>query len=194
MVKFIKIAALLVIGSFLLGGIALSQKKDEFDFLPDSGQELLIKILAKCPKCEPITTLAAAKRTQAEWKTYFTSKEALKGLTDKQVNELTAYMSVNFPTAKGKVPNVKNAASFPVGGRNLLLEKCMFCHLISLPVLSAPKNELGWMQLFTKADHKNVVEDMDEAKKKTLAKYLAMNFPIPKEKLPEELLEPAPGY
>jgi hypothetical protein len=189
----LKIAAWLVLLGFIFPGFAFS--KDEFAFLPDSGYELLLKALDKCKKCDSVATLASTKRTPGEWKAYFANQGALKGFDEAQVKELTSYLAINFPIPQKKITaNPKKPDFIPMGGRQLLLEKCMSCHLVTLPVLILHKNELGWRQLFTHSDHLVAVSKMDENQLKTLAAYLANNFPISEEKVPEALREPAPQY
>jgi len=189
----LKMVACLVLLGFIFPGFAFS--KDEFAFLPDSGYELLLKVLDQCKKCDSVGTLAAAKRTPGQWKAYFAEQGALKGLNEQQGRELTSYLAINFPMPKKKIPpNPKKPDFIPMGGKQLLLETCMSCHLVTLPVLILHKDELGWRQLFTHSDHLVAVSKMDENQLKTLAAYLANNFPISEEKVPEALREPAPQY
>lgn len=189
----LKIAALLVLLGFIFPSFALG--KDEFEFLPDSGYELLLKVLDKCKKCDSVATLASTKRTQGEWKAYFANQGALKGFNEAQGKELTSYLVINFPMPKKKIPaNPKKPDFIPMGGKQLLLENCMSCHLVTLPVLILHKDELGWRQLFTHSDHLVAVSKMDEAQLGTVAAYLANNFPIPEDRVPEALREPAPQY
>jgi len=188
-----KTAALVILGVWMIASLAFG--KDEFAFLPDSGRELLIKVVGQCKTCDGWETLANAKRTEGEWKTYLTSKGALKGTKDSQVKELTSYLAINFPMPKASIPkNPKKPDFIPSGGREILMDHCMDCHLVTLPALSTHKNELGWRQLFTHADHAIVISKMNEIQLKTLAAYLANNCPVPEETVPKELREPAPQY
>ena len=188
-----KIAAFVILGVLIIA--SLSFGKDEFAFLPDSGRELLIKVTGQCKTCDGWETLANAKRTEGEWKTYLGNKGALRGINDLQMKELTSYLAINFPMPKASIPkNPKKPDFIPKGGRAILMDNCMGCHLVTLPALSNHKNELGWRQLFTHADHAIVVSKMNEMQLRTLAAYLANNCPVPEETVPKELREPAPQY
>jgi len=187
------IAAFAILAVLIIASLAFG--KDEFAFLPDSGRGLLIKVIGQCKTCDGWETLANDKRTAGEWKTYLANKGALKGINDSQLKELTSYLAINFPMPKASIPkNPKKPDFIPRGGREILLNNCMDCHLVSLPALSTHKNELGWRQLFTHADHAIVVSKMNETQLKTLAAYLANNCPVPEETVPKELREPAPQY
>ena len=188
-------------GSFvflmILSGILLAGSPpavETFKFLPDSGRDLLLKVLDHCKQCDDLdpASLATTKRTSEEWKAYFTPKGVLGGLSEKQVKELTMYLAINLPLPEGQVPkNSKKLDFLPKGGKELLMEHCMSCHTVAAPCL-VERPEAGWENLLERGDHITVLEKLKKSEAKTLTSYLAINMPIPEEEIPEDLRVPAP--
>ena len=188
-------------GSFvflmILSGILLAGSPpavETFKFLPDSGRDLLLKVLDHCKKCDDLdpASWATTKRTSEEWKAYFTPKGVLGGLSEKQVKELTMYLAINLPLPEGQVPkNSKKLDFLPKGGKELLMEHCMSCHTVAAPCL-VERPEAGWENLLERGDHITVLEKLKKSEAKTLTSYLAINMPIPEEEIPEDLRVPAP--
>jgi mono/diheme cytochrome c family protein len=181
---------LMILSGTLLASFVLAN--ETFKFLPDSGRDLLLKVVDDCKKCDDLASLATTKRTSEEWKAYFTQKGVLGGLREKQVKELTAYLAINLPLPEGQVPkNPKKLDFLPKGGKELLMEHCMSCHTVAAPCL-VERPEAGWENLLLRGDHISISEKLKKSEAKTLTSYLAINMPIPEEEIPEDLRVPAP--
>jgi hypothetical protein len=181
---------LMILSGTLLAGFALAV--ETFKFLPDSGRDLLLKVVEHCKKCDDLAALATAKMTSEEWKAYFAERGGLGVLSEKQAKELTAYLAINLPLPEGQVPkNPKKLDFLPKGGKELLMEHCMSCHTVAAPCL-VERPEAGWQNLLERGDHISVLEKLKKSEAKTLTSYLAINMPIPEEEIPEDLRVPAP--
>jgi mono/diheme cytochrome c family protein len=176
-------------------GIALSisaMAQDELAFVPDSGREILFKVANKFPKSEGLTSLAAAgKKTPAEWKGYLAAKGVLAGLKEKQIEELVTYIAINSPFPKISGTAIKTA-DLPIGGKQIVLDKCQGCHSISIVVLSE-KPEVAWFNVLVRTDHAQVTEELKEIEVNTLTAYLAINMPVPEKDVPEDMRVPSLG-
>lgn len=183
---------LMILSGTLLAGFALAV--ETFEFLPDSGRDLLLKVLDHCKKCDDLdpASFATTKRTSEEWKAYFTQKGVLGGLSEKQVKELTTYLAINLPLPERQgTKNSKKLDFLPQGGKELLMEHCMSCHTVAAPCL-VERPEAGWENLLLRGDHVSVFEKLKKPEVKTLTSYLAINMPILEDEIPEELRVPAP--
>jgi len=166
--------------------------EEQLGFLPNSGREIMLKVLGICQKCDDLATLARAKRTEGEWKGYLSSMGGLEGLNERQVKELITYLAINFPLKKEIPGNPKKADSLPKGGKEILLANCLGCHSVSIVALSE-KPEAAWWNVLMRTDHAPVLEKLEEVEAKTLTAYLAINMPVPAKDIPEDLRVPSPG-
>lgn len=193
----------LVVG---LVGWALAQ--DQYDWMPDGGQALLMTTLDHCADCDDLKTLMQVDRSQEEWKTYFTErastredlseeeqqKGALAGLEEPKINTLTTYLSFNFPIPDEDIPDElpEDATEvLPPDGRDLTIDYCGSCHSLAVPV-NQDKEYVAWWNVVSGGSHQGI--ELNETELETLAHYLANNMPVPKDQLPEELEELPPGY
>ena len=181
---------MLILSGILLASFGLAV--ETFTFLPDSGRDLLLKVVEHCKKCDDLATLATAKRTEGEWKDYLSSRGALEGLSEKQVKELSTYMAINFPLKKETSGSVMKVDSLPKGGKEILLTNCLGCHSVAIVTLSE-KPEAAWWNVLMRTDHAPVLEKLGEVEANTLIAYLANNMPVPAKDIPEGLRVPSPG-
>ena len=169
---------------FLVPSLALAQ--DQFAFMPSSGPELLVEILDACESCDDIEALASLELEAEGWQQYFEEKGALEGYDGPQVEVLTSYLAINFPSAR-----VKDRNTLPRGGRSMAINNCQLCHSIAVPMTQA-RPLARWM------DHRSTVphDSLSLTAKEwdTLATYLTLVAPLPLEAIPEQLRRGAGGY
>lgn len=195
-------------GLVILFFLEIAQGEEDFPWLPKGECQNLLGMLASCSNCDPITSLATMKKSQEEWRTYFTQKKsnrknltpdqqkmgALAGYSKRQSDALTYYLSLNMPVAKGKLPSDPkkvNCSVLPLDGRTYLLEKCSLCHPIG-PILTQQRDMSGWRSAYAFPPHPEL--KLTKVELETLVNYLANNMPLPLEVIPKELQAELPGY
>ncbi len=204
-----KLSVLIAIGGMMiLFGLGIARGEEDFPWLPQGECQNLLGTLTTCSNCDPITSLVTMKKSQEEWRTYFTKKKstrknltpelqklgALAGLSKRQADALTYYLSINMPLAKGKVPSDPKKVTcsvLPVDGRTYLLEKCSLCHPIG-PILTQQRDMNGWRSAYAFPPHPEL--KLTKVELETLVNYLANNMPLPLEIIPKELQAELPGY
>lgn len=160
---------------------------DDFDFVPRGGAELLAEVLDGCAACEPLAVLASQEKTAEEWREYFAGHpDALQGLTETEIEELTNYLAVNFPAA-----GVQDVRGLPPDGRQLVLTHCMLCHSIAIAI-TQDRSLDRWREHRTIPPHDIVF--LTAQQWDTLAHYLTINTPVPLEEIPPVLREGGGGY
>ncbi|HSN19349.1 MAG TPA: hypothetical protein VLS49_01650, partial [Usitatibacter sp.] len=163
---------------------------DVFDFVPAGGRTLAAKALAGKPANDPARTMVAAKHTRDEWLAYFKAdgKAAAAGLDDKQKATLADYLAHNMPLAAGKAPANPSLANWekvlPPDGRDLTLEHCQSCHVITV-VVTQDRAKAQWLGTLNKPSHVGI--KIPPAQRDALADYLVLNAGIPIDQVPEEL-------
>ncbi|RKX79807.1 MAG: hypothetical protein DRP87_01610 [Spirochaetes bacterium] len=163
-----------------------------YDFMPKGGSDILLEVLDKCKNCDDIKNIVTTKRTQDEWKKYFSDKGALSGLSDKEVTTLVNYLAINMPIPQNKLPRRYNVNTLPPSGRLIAEERCTLCHPINVAMLER-RTYVAWYNLLVHSGDHNIIEHTEQ-EWDTLAHYLTANAPIPKESLPPELRELPPSY
>lgn len=182
--------------------------EDAFKFMPKGGREMFLEVLAGCANCDNIAALVTTPGTQQEWLKYFTGRQsslknpagdrktgALANLAENQAKTLISYLTANTPIPKEKLPKdtkkIDWTSLLPLDGRQLALEKCMGCHSIAVTVLNAADYR-GWGMILRKSDH--TATRLTDREAETLKHYLAINTPIPEDKIPPELKQSSGAY
>jgi hypothetical protein len=178
---------------------AKAPTEDVFAFIPDGGRTLLTKIMASRPPADEARALLAGKRTREEWVTYLQGRRgtvaALKPLSDKQLATLADYLSVHMPLPPGSVPTDLTRADWakvlPRDGRDLTLDHCQFCHIITVVVTQDRPRE-HWLGTMNKPSHVQI--KLGPAQRDELARYLVLNGGIPVDEVPEDLRAGGASY
>jgi mono/diheme cytochrome c family protein len=163
---------------------------DVFDFIPAGGRTLAAKALAGRPVGDPARTLVTAKRTRDEWLAYLKGdgKAAVAGLDDKQKATLADYLAHNMPLAAGKAPSNPSLPNWekalPADGRDLVLDHCQGCHVITV-VVTQDRAKAQWLGTLNKPSHVGI--KIAPAQREALVDYLVLNAGIPIDQVPEEL-------
>lgn len=172
--------------------LPLARAGDVFDFIPAGGRTLLAKTLASRPPADEVRALLTGTHTREEWLSHLRARTkaipALKGLGDEELVTLADYLSFNMPLPPAKVPANLAQASWekvlPPDGRDLVLEYCQSCHIITV-VVTQDRTKEAWLGSLNKPSHIEI--KLSRQQREALASYLVLNAAIPIDQVPEEL-------
>lgn len=180
-----------LVATLAAGALWAAQAADVFDFIPLGGRSLLAQVLAG-RKADDIQAITAAKHTRDEWSAYLkahaTQLPAVQKLTDKQMVTLADYMSFNLPLPPGKAPTSPTQANWekalPMDGRDMALEYCQGCHIITV-VVTQDRTKQAWLGSLNKPSHVGI--KLNAQQRDALTNYLVLNAAIPIDQVPEDL-------
>jgi mono/diheme cytochrome c family protein len=169
-----------------------AQTAEQLNFIPSGGRELLTTIANGKPPAAELTALLTGKHSREEWSGYLADHgkavPAIQRLSDKERQTLADYLSVHMPLPANQVPS--NLArtdwtrSLPKDGRDLTLENCQGCHIITVVVTQARK-KTTWLGTMGTPAH--AVIKITPQQREEIASYLELNGAIPIEDVPEDL-------
>jgi len=193
--RFISLAGCALAGIFsacLVQPLA-AQTVEQLAFIPAGGRTLLTDIAAsKPPPADELKPLLTGKRSRDEWSNYLKSRNpavpALQSLSDKQRLTLADYLSFHMPLPASQVPaNLTRpdwTRTLPKDGRDLALDHCQSCHIITV-VVTQERTKSAWIGTLSTPSH--AVIKFTPEQREELASYLEVNAGIPIEQVPEEL-------
>jgi hypothetical protein len=192
--RFMSLAACALAGMFsgyLVQPLG-AQTAEQLTFIPSGGRTLLTDIATSKPPADELKALLTGKRTREEWKGYLNAHSqgvpALQRLNDKLRLTLADYLSFHMPLPANQVP--ANLAStgwtrtLPKDGRDLALDHCQGCHIITV-VVTQERTKTAWLGTLSTPSH--AVIKFTPEQREELASYLEQNAGIPIEQVPEEL-------
>lgn len=192
--RFMSLAAcaLTVACSGYLAEPLVAQTLEQLRFIPDGGRTLLTNVATSKPAADELKGILTGQHSRDEWVSYLKAHgqtvPALKRLDDKQQATLADYLSFHTPLAADQVPaNPANAdwsRILPKDGRDLALENCQGCHIITV-VVTQKRTKTAWLGTLTTPSH--AVIKFTPQQHEELASYLELNAGIPIEQVPEEL-------
>ena len=166
----------------LMPASALCQ--EDFGFMPKGGKTLLFELTAKPAELREI---GSARRSEAEWRTFIAARKT--SMTERDVNELAAYLAINMPVPQGALPDTQDgaalAAAFPADGRELAWNQCQSCHSLFSGYLMQNRDVQGWRSIFLSPFHRNI--KMTAQERETFARYAAFSMPMKAEDVPADL-------
>jgi hypothetical protein len=170
-----------------------------FDFIPLGGRSLLSEVLESKPPAAEARGLLTGKRSRDEWVAYLKDRAktipALKDLDEHELLTLADYMSFNMPLAAAKVPADPAKADWqkilPLDGRDLALEYCQSCHIITVTITQDRSKE-HWLGSLNKPSHIEI--KLSKQEREALASYLVLNAGIPIDQVPEDLRAGGASY
>jgi mono/diheme cytochrome c family protein len=170
-----------------------------FDFIPLGGRSLLAQVFEKQAPAAEVKALLTGKRTREQWLAYLKGRTAslpgLQDLDDRQLLTLADYLSFNMPLPAAKVPADPAKADWqkvlPHDGRDLALEYCQSCHIITV-VVTQDRPADHWLGTMHKPSHIEI--ELTEKQREALANYLVINAGIPIDDIPEELRAGGASY
>ena len=192
--RFMSLAACVLAGLFsgyLVEPLA-AQTAEQLTFIPAGGRTLLTDIATSKPPADELKPLLTGKHPRDEWSSYFKSHDraipALQRLSDKQRLTLADYLSFHMPLPAKQVP--ANPAitdwtrELPKDGRDLALDNCQGCHIITV-VVTQERSKTFWLGTLSTPSH--AVIKFTPEQREELASYLELNAGIPIDQVPEEL-------
>ena len=182
----------------VLAGPLPAQDEDVFAFIPHGGKTLLTHVLQDA-SADTVQALLTSKHTREEWSGYLKEHTAaigaLAALSDHEMLTLADYLSFNMPLPEGSVPTDPGKADWtavlPADGRDLALENCQFCHIITV-VVTQDKTQDAWLGTMNKPSHVEI--ELSPPQREALASYLVLNGAIPVDLVPEELRAGGASY
>lgn len=161
--------------------LAAQAQDDLFAFIPQGGRTLLGDLFAS-GKASPDEVLSS-RRSAVEWQAYLQGLES--GLDEAQLQTLAAYLAATMPAAESGGQTLDtNGTALPRDGRDLVLEYCQSCHIITV-VVTQDRSREAWLGMMNRASHVEIGTSQQE--REALADYLVLNGGIPIEDVPEEL-------
>ncbi|MEW6486542.1 MAG: hypothetical protein AB1578_01340 [Thermodesulfobacteriota bacterium] len=170
-----------------------------FDFIPLGGRSLLTDVLEGKPPAGEARALLTETRSTQEWVQYLkerkTSLAGLRGLAEEELLTLADYLAVSMPLAADQVPADPAAANWaqilPRDGRDMALEFCQSCHIITVTVTQDRTVE-HWLGTMNKPSHIEI--KLTPREREALARYLVLNAGIPIDRIPEDLRAGGASY
>ncbi len=192
--RFMSLAACALAGmlsGYLVQPLA-AQTAEELTFIPSGGRTLLTNIATSKPPANELTPLLTGKRSRDDWSSYLNAHSpvvpAVQSLSDKQRLTLADYLSFHMPLPANKVPANLAGADWahilPPDGRDLMLDHCQGCHIITVAV-TQQRTETAWLQTMSTPSHSGI--KLTPQEREELASYLELNGGIPIDQVPEEL-------
>ena len=157
-------------------GLLHAQTEDVFAFIPAGGRTLLERAAGAGLQGGELDAILAGRHSREEWQALLQDKPAINQLGQAEIATLADYLAHNMPIAPG--------APLPRDGRDLVLEYCQSCHIITVVVTQDRARE-AWLGSLNKPSHIEI--ELTAAEREALADYLVLNAAIPIDLVPEEL-------
>ena len=159
--------------------------QEDFGFMPKGGKTLLLELTAKPAELREI---GSARRSEAEWREFIATHKTA-AMTERDVNELAAYLAINMPVANDVPAKAQDSAAlaeaFPPDGRELAWKHCQSCHSFFSGYLMQNRDVQGWRSVFLSPFHRNI--KMTEQERETFARYSTISMPMKAENVPADL-------
>jgi hypothetical protein len=189
---FLASAAAILVGAAAIAP-GMAQTDDIFAFIPLGGRSLLANVFAAGAPADQVNAIVAgADRSREEWlsdlKARGSALPGLEKLDDKELLTLADYLALNMPLPVEKRPADPSGAKWeqllPRDGRDLALEYCQSCHIITV-VVTQDRTREAWLGTMNKPSHIEIATT--PAEREALASYLVINAGIPIDLVPEDL-------
>jgi hypothetical protein len=193
------LAAVAILSVTIMAPLRAQEYDPIFDFIPLGGRSLLSQVLESKPPAAEARALLTGKRSRDEWVQYLKDRAknvaALKDLDEKELLTLADYMSFNIPLAAGKIPADLAKADWRKtlahDGRDLALEYCQSCHIITVTITQDRAKE-HWLGSLNKPSHIGI--KLTKQEREALASYLVLNAGIPIDQVPKDLRAGGASY
>lgn len=193
------LAAVVVLAVTIITALRAAEYDPIFDFIPLGGRSLLSQVLKSKISAAEVRGLLAGKRNREEWVQYLKERAkmlpAVKELDEQELLTLADYMSFNMPVAASKIPSDLGKADWrkilPPDGRDLALDFCQSCHIITVTITQDRSKE-HWLGSLNKPSHIGI--KLSKQEREALASYLVLNAGIPIDQVPEDLRAGGASY
>ena len=166
-----------------LAPAALDAQEDElFSFVPPGGRTLLGQLIDKGKVRE--TDVLPVTRSREEWRRFVDEIDDA-ALDEVARDTLADYLASTMPAAEkgGQLLDTAGTA-LPRDGRDLTMEYCQSCHIITV-VVTQDRSREAWLGTMNKPSHVEI--DTTQAEREAIADYLIRNGGISIDDVPEEL-------
>jgi hypothetical protein len=158
-----------------------------YEFMPKGGKALLLDLLGTPPDMAEFRKIARARHTEGEWRTLLVARG--KGLGERQLATLAAYLAVHMPLPQGAIQGAAReggpASVLPPDGRELAWKYCQSCHSLFASHLTQDRDAQGWRNMFLSPFHREMKVSPEE--REEFARYSGLNMPMRIEDVPEDL-------
>lgn len=156
-------------------------QEDTFAFIPDGGRTILAAALSADAS---LASRLAAAATAEGWLSRIEQGDlpGIAGLDDWQARTLADYLAYAAPV---------DPAALPPDGRDMTLERCQSCHIVTVVVTQARTRE-AWLGTLAKPSHVEI--PLTTPERDQLADYLAVNAGLPIDAIPPELRAGGASY
>ena len=166
---------------------AIGQGDDVFAFIPDGGRTLLEAARDAGLPAGLQSEIAGSEGDPVVWRHRIEAakaeSQALAELDEWQTDTLAHYLASNAP--------LDLSGELPWDGRDMALQKCQSCHIITVVITQDRKRET-WLGTMHKPSHIEV--ELTEPEREALADYLVLNGGIPIDLVPPELRAGGASY
>jgi mono/diheme cytochrome c family protein len=191
--------ALALVAVPTLAGSLRAEYDPIFDFIPLGGRSLLAQVLESKPPAADARALLSAKRSRDQWveelKARTTAIPALQALEERELLTLADYLAFNAPLPAARMPADPAKADWmkvlPRDGRDLALEYCQSCHIITVTITQDRTRE-HWLGTMNKPSHVEI--KLTPREREALASYLVLNAGIPIDQVPVDLRAGGASY
>lgn len=178
--------SVLIALSILAIGLLPAMAQEDERFMPKGGKTLFLE-LTDTPRAAELREIASITRSDVEWRSFLAERH--KQLSEREVNELAAYLAVNLPLPEGAVQQAESrgdiASVLPPDGRELAWTQCQFCHSLFTGYLLQQRDVQGWRSVFLSPFHRGM--KMTAQQRETFARYSAINMPMKAADVPADL-------
>ncbi|MCZ7656738.1 MAG: hypothetical protein M5U07_02225 [Xanthobacteraceae bacterium] len=170
-----------------------------FDFIPLGGRSLLAQVLEGKPPAADVRALLSARHSRDQWveelKARAKAIPALQALEERELLTLADYLAFNMPLPTARIPADPARADWktllPRDGRDLALEYCQSCHIITVTITQDRSRE-HWLGTMNKPSHVEI--KLTPREREALASYLVLNAGIPIDQVPVDLRAGGASY
>jgi len=166
-----------------------AQEDDLFAFIPQGGRTLLGELIAT-GKVEAEDVLPV-RRSRDDWLGFLKELDD-SGLDPVQQETLAAYLAATMPASEVPGQTIDtDGLALPRDGRDLTLEYCQSCHIVTV-VVTQDRSREAWLGTMNKPSHVEI--DTTQQEREALADYLVLNAGISIDDIPEELRAGGASY
>jgi hypothetical protein len=166
-----------------------------FDFVPSGGRTLLESVIAAGAPQDALDTMASESRDAEGWMEWIEANRdsvpGLDALDDFESQTLAAYLEHVSPMEAAGQPGEELAEALPRDGRDLTMQYCQSCHIITVTV-TQDRTRSAWLSTLNNPSHVEI--DMDETERSLMADYLVLNAGIPIDLVPPPLRAGGASY
>ena len=184
-----------IAGAAVLPTALNAQTDDIFAFIPDGGRSLLASVFSEGISEKEINSILFAEKNSANWLECLTTNEEFAGMDEFQMQTIAQYLAHNMPLKVDAVPveleGINWGEILPRDGRDLTLEYCQSCHIITV-VITQDRLKESWLGTMNKPSHIEI--DLTPEERDALADYLIINAGIPIDLVPPALRAGGASY